>query len=65
MSFPVIHEMLGEYSPRFYELRTQLFAASCRESLAEFDRALKGAAELAEPEVKKLRLLAGRRWKAV
>jgi len=65
MSFPVIHEMLGEYSPRFYELRTQLFASTCRESLAEFERSLKAAAELADPELKKLRLLAARRWKAL
>jgi ribonuclease HII len=65
MSFPVIHEMLGEYSPRFYELRTQLFAASSREALGEFEAALKAAGELAEPEVKKLRLVAARRWKTV
>ena len=65
MSFPVIHEMLGEYSPRFYELRTQLFAAASREALGEFEAALKAAADLAEPEVKKLRLVAARRWKTV
>jgi len=65
MSFPVIHEMLGEFSPRFYELRTQLFAAEDRERLAQFEAALKGAADLAEREVKKLRLLAARRWKVL
>jgi ribonuclease HII len=65
MSFPVIHEMLGEYSPRFYELRTQLFAASSREALGEFEAKLKAAQDLAEPEVKKLRLIAARRWKTV
>jgi ribonuclease HII len=65
MSFPVIHEMLGEYSPRFYELRTQLFASATRDALGEWERALKAAVELAEPEVKKLRLLAARRWKAL
>src|SRR6185503_10660672 len=65
MSFPVIHEMLGEYSPRFYELRTQLFAASSREALGEFEAQLKAAQDLAEPEVKKLRLVAARRWKTV
>jgi hypothetical protein len=65
MSFPVIHEMLGEYSPRFYELRTQLFAASSREELGEFEVQLKAAQDLAEPEVKKLRLVAARRWKTV
>jgi len=65
MSFPVIHEMLGEYSPRFYELRSQLFAASSREALGEFEVQLKAAQDLAEPEVKKLRLVAARRWKTV
>jgi len=65
MSFPVIHEMLGEYSPRFYELRAQLFAAESREALAQFETALKAAAELAEREVKKLRLLTARRWKGL
>jgi len=65
MSFPVIHEMLGEYSPRFYELRTQLFAAESRAALSEFEAALKAAADLAEREAKKLRLLSARRWKAL
>ena len=65
MSFPVIHEMLGEYSPRFYELRAQLFAAASREALGEFEAQLKAAQDLAEPEVKKLRLVAARRWKTV
>ena len=65
MSFPVIHEMLGEYSPRFYELRTQLFAAESRAAMSEFEAALKAAADLAEREVKKLRLLSARRWKAL
>ncbi len=64
MSFPVIHEMLGEYSPRFYELRGQVFAAACNAALASVESAL-AAATLAEREVKKLRLLIARRWKAM
>ena len=64
MSFPVIHEMLGEYSPRFYELRTQVFAAASNESLEAIETAL-AALALEEREVKKLRLLIARRWKAI
>jgi hypothetical protein len=64
MSFPVIHEMLGEYSPRFYELRTQVFAAASNQSLEAIEAAL-AAQALEEREVKKLRLLIARRWKAI
>lgn len=66
MSFPVIHEMLGEYSPRFYELRTGLLSAATRAALAEFEERLKARQqELTEQEGKKLRLLVARRWKVV
>ena len=66
MSFPVIHEMLGEYTPAFYELRTQLFAAQNREALAAFEATLKARmAEVSEQECKKLRLILARRWKVV
>ncbi len=64
MSFPVIHEMLGEYAPVFYTLRTQLFAAEDREALGAFEAALRVQAQkLTENEHKKLRLILGRRWK--
>jgi len=66
MSFPVIHEMLGEYSALFYELKGRLFAAQARDALAAFDALLKSrAAELTEREGQKLRLLAARRWKVI
>lgn len=66
MSFPVIHEMLGEYTPDFYALREQLFASRTRDALELFEAALKASdARLTEPEHKKLRLLVLRRWKAV
>jgi ribonuclease HII len=62
MSFPVLHEWFGEYSPNFYELKTQLFASETRAALAQFEAALKErAAQLTEAECKKLRLLVGRR----
>ena len=66
MSFPVIHEMRGEFSPLFYALRRQLEAADSRALLAQFDAALKAAAdEMPEQEWRKLRLLSARRWKLV
>ena len=65
MSFPVLHELFGEYSARFYAMKDRLFAAGTRDALAAFEAELaSSAATLAEPEVKKLRLLLGRRWKA-
>jgi ribonuclease HII len=66
MSFPVIHEMLGEYSPRFYELRSGLYTAETRAALAQFEEGLKARLdELSEQEGKKLRLLVARRWKVI
>jgi len=66
MSFPVIHEMQGEFSPLFYTLRAQLEAARSRDALDAFDAALRAQVEaLAERECKKLRLLVLRRWKMV
>jgi ribonuclease HII len=66
MSFPVMHELQGEYSAVFYELKTQLFAAGDRAGLDAFEAALKAqACALAEPECKKLRLLAAKRWKTL
>jgi ribonuclease HII len=66
MSFPVLHEWFGEYSPCFYTLKTQLFAAQTRPALEEFESALRAQAEaLTEAECKKLRLLVGRRWKVM
>ena len=66
MSFPVIHEMLGEYSPLFYELKARLFESNAREALAAFDAALKARQkELTERECQKLRLLTARRWKVL
>jgi ribonuclease HII len=66
MSFPVLHEWFGEYSPRFYALKTQLFAAQSAAQLEAFEGALREhAGELTEAECRKLRLLLGRRWKAM
>lgn len=66
MSFPVIHELRGEYSVLFYALKQQLETARTRVALDELEAALrKQAAELAEREGKKLRLLVARRWKVI
>ena len=66
MSFPVIHEMLGEYAPVFYTLREKLFASGTRDALDAFEAALKADGErLSEAEYRKLRQLVLRRWKVV
>ena len=65
-SFPVMHELQGEYSALFYVLKTQLEAARTRVALDELETALRvQGAELAEQECKKLRLLVARRWKVI
>jgi ribonuclease HII len=65
-SFPVMHELQGEYSPLFYVLKTQLESARSRVALDELETALQAqAADLAEQECKKLRLLVARRWKTI
>jgi ribonuclease HII len=66
LSFPVLREWFGEYSPRFYALKTQLFAVQTRVALDEFENALRAHGdELTEAECRKLRLLVGRRWKVI
>jgi len=65
-SFPVMHELQGEYSPLFYVLKTQLEGAHTRVALDELETALQAqAGDLAEQECKKLRLLVARRWKTI
>jgi ribonuclease HII len=65
-SFPALDELFGEFSPRFYALKEQLFAARTRDALDAFESALKAAAQaLGERECAKLRILARRRWKAI
>jgi ribonuclease HII len=66
MSFPVMHELRGEYSALFYVLKGQLEAARSRAALDELEIALRAQAEeLVEQECKKLRLLVARRWKVI
>jgi hypothetical protein len=66
MSFPVIHELQGEYSAQFYVLKNQLEAVRSRAALDDLEIALRAhAQDLAERECKKLRLLVARRWKVM
>ena len=66
MSFPVIHELRGEYSAVFYVLKGQLELARTRAALKELETALHAQAEaLSEQECKKMRLLVARRWKVI
>ncbi|HZZ92244.1 MAG TPA: ribonuclease HII [Usitatibacter sp.] len=66
MSFPVIHELQGEFSRAFYVLKEQLESARSPEAMRAFDAALRGqASSLEERECRKLRLIALRRWKLV
>ena len=66
MSFPVLHELQGEYSALFYVLRKQLEAVETRLALREFESELSAQVEtLALQECKKLRLLVARRWKSI
>ena len=64
-SFPVIHEMRGEFCELFYALKQQLYEAQTRAALVEVERALAAnETDLPEKELNRLRLLVTRRWKS-
>jgi len=66
MSFPVIHELRGEFSLAFYALKRELEGAATREAMAAAEEALRAqTAALEEREFRKLKLIASRRWKLV
>ncbi len=65
-SYPVLRELCGEYSDRFYRLRARLDAAATAEELDRFEAELEAEwEELGEEERKKLRLTAGRKWQGL
>jgi len=65
-SFSFIRELCGEYSEDFYTLQRRLDCARTPEALEGFTRALEEAREsLREEELRKLRLVLTRRWKAL
>jgi len=66
MSFPVMHELQGEWSGLFYELRQRLWDAATRELLTAFESRLEASAKtLPEVECKKLRVMLTRKWKVL
>jgi ribonuclease HII len=66
MSFPVIHELQGEFSEQFYSLRTELFSCGDRDALGRLEAAFKQRREaMEEREANKLKLLIARRWKVI
>jgi ribonuclease HII len=66
MSFPIIAELRGEWSPAFYEFRLRLDAVRTRDGLDELETAVCAEeGRLGELECRKLRLLIARRWKTL
>jgi ribonuclease HII len=65
-SFTFIRELCGQYSPLFYSLQRQLARACDAERLARFEASLRDArSALSDEELRKLRLVAARRWKSL
>lgn len=64
MSYPVIGELCGAYTPRFYQLRLEITRANSAPALRRLETTLAQSA-LSAPEQKKLKLLLQRRWKGI
>ena len=65
-SFSFIRELCGEYSELFYALQRRLLEARSAEELTRVGLALEDAREgLRDVELRKLRLVLSRRWKAL
>jgi ribonuclease HII len=63
MSYPVIRELCGEFSPRFYDLKSRLERARAAGELRELEQDVAACRDdLAEEEGRKLRLMLSRRW---
>jgi len=66
LSYPFIRELCGQYSAQFYALQQDLAKARSRRELKRFETKLgDAAATLSDVEQKKLKLVLGRRWKAL
>lgn len=66
VSYPFIRELRGQYSPLFYELQSLLGRAQTGKQLETFERRLKARSEdLSDHEMRKLKLVLSRRWKAL
>ncbi len=66
LSFGLIRELCGEFSPLFYTLKRRLETSDTPEALSSFEAAMKEAdAALEEREQRKLKIMLIRRWKTV
>ncbi len=66
LSFGLIRELCGEFSPLFYTLKRRLEEAEGPAALASLEPALRDSrASLAEPEWRKLKIMLVRRWKTI
>jgi ribonuclease HII len=66
LSFQIIRELCGEFSPLFYSLKQQVQEVESDADLRFFETKLKDCwSELDEKEQRKIRLMLSRRWKTV
>ena len=66
LSFGLIRELCGEFSPLFYALKRRLEDAEAAEALTGFEAAFKESrASLEEREQRKLQVMLRRRWKTI
>ncbi|HEY2989888.1 MAG TPA: ribonuclease HII [Candidatus Binatia bacterium] len=66
ISFSIIRELCGEFSPAFYARKRQLAEIDCAEALRSFEEAIKDCwSVLDEMEQRKIRLMISRRWKTI
>ena len=66
LSFGLIRELCGEFSPLFYALKRRLEEADAAAALTAFEAAFKDArSSLEEREQRKLQIMLRRRWKTI
>jgi hypothetical protein len=66
LSFGLIRELCGEFSPLFYALKRRLEEADAPDVLTGFEAAFKESrAALDEREQRKLQIMLRRRWKTI
>ena len=67
ISFVFIRELCGEFSGLFYQLKERLEAVDSAPALRDFEKLLKEqwAAELADREQRKIRIMISRRWNTI
>jgi hypothetical protein len=66
LSFGLIRELCGEFSPLFYALKRRLEEAKAADVLTVFEAEFKAARpSLDEREQRKLQIMLRRRWKTI